>query len=91
MEFLCSFPRHNLAGKPMVVSPNVGCFLGLNKQAPGNNSQIEDQNLTFLNSTDSSNKTEHKSKCNADKWHFPMASVCAMVAHPMELLLIKWN
>ena len=44
----------------MVVSPNVGCFLRLNKQAPGNNSQIEDQNLTFLNSTDSSNKKNIK-------------------------------
>ena len=29
----------------------------LNKQAPGNNLQIEDQNLTFLDSIDSSNKT----------------------------------
>ena len=69
----------------MVASPNVSCFLRLNKQAPGNNSQIEDQNLTFLNSTDSSNKTKHNGKCNADKWHFPMASVCAMVAHTLEL------
>ena len=73
----------------MVVSPNVGCFLRLNKQASGNNSQIEDQNLTFLNSTDSSNKKKHKSKCNADKWHFPMASVCAMVAHTLEFITSK--
>ena len=70
----------------MVVSPNVGCFLRLNKQASGNNSQTEDQNLTFLNSTDSSNKTKHKSKCNADK---SMASVCAMVAHTLEFITSK--
>ena len=63
----------------------------LNKQVPGNNLQIEDQNLTFLDSTDSSNKINPTSKCNADEWHFPMASVCAMVAHTLELLLIKWN
>ena len=64
----------------------------MNKQVPGNNLQIEDQNLTFLDSTDSSNKINPTSKCNADEWHFPMASVCAMVAHTLELLLIKkWS
>ena len=40
----------------------------LNKQAPGNNLQIEVQiNLTFLHSVDSSDKTNPTSKCNADK------------------------
>ena len=39
----------------------------LNKQVPGNNLQIEDQNLTFLDSTDSSNKTNPTSKCNVDE------------------------
>ena len=64
----------------------------MNKQVPGNNLLIEDQNLTFLDRIDSSNKTNPTCKCNADKWHFPMASVCAMVAHTLELLLIKkWN
>ena len=29
MEFLRSFLRRRLAGKPVVVSPNVGCFLKL--------------------------------------------------------------
>ena len=29
MEFLCSFFRRHLARKPVVASPNVGCFLGL--------------------------------------------------------------
>ena len=29
MEFLCSFLRHHFAGKPVVVSCNVGCFLKL--------------------------------------------------------------
>ena len=29
MEFLCSFLRSDLAGKPVVASPNVGCFLRL--------------------------------------------------------------
>ena len=29
MEFLCSFLRCHLAGKPVVASPNVGCFLRL--------------------------------------------------------------
>ena len=56
----------------------------MNKQVPG----IENQNLTFLDRIiDSSNKTNPKSKYNADKGHFPMASVCAMVAHTLELLL----
>ena len=41
--------------------------LWLKKQAPGNNLQIEDQNLTFLDSVDSSDKTNPTSKCNADK------------------------
>ena len=61
----------------------------MNKQVPGSNLQIEDQNLTFLDRIiiDSSNKTILTSKYNADKWHFPMASVCAMVAHTLELLL----
>ena len=27
MEFLRSFLRRHLAGKPVVASPNVGCFL----------------------------------------------------------------
>ena len=65
----------------------------MNKQVPGSNLQIENQNLTFLDGIiDSSNKTNPTSKYNADKWHFPMASVCAMVAHTLELLLIKkWN
>ena len=58
----------------------------MNKQVPG----IENQNLTFLDGIiDSSNKTNPTSKYNDDKWHFPMASVCAMVAHTLELLLIK--
>ena len=58
----------------------------MNKQVPG----IENQNLTFLDGIiDSSNKTNPTSKYNADKWHFPMASVCAMVAHTLELLRIK--
>ena len=62
----------------------------MNKQVPGSNLQIENQNLTFLDGIiDSSNKANPTSKCNADKWHFPMASVCAMVAHTLELLLIK--
>ena len=39
----------------------------LNKQVPGNNLQIEDQNLTFLDRIDSSNKTNPTTKCNADK------------------------
>ena len=39
----------------------------LNKQAPGNNWQIEVQNLTFLDSVDSSDKMNPTSKCNADK------------------------
>ena len=39
----------------------------LNKQAPGNNLQIEVQNLTFPHSVDSSDKTNPTSKCNADK------------------------
>ena len=29
-EFLCSFLRRHLAGKQVVASPNVGCFLRLN-------------------------------------------------------------
>ena len=29
MEFLRSFLRRHLAGKPVVASPNVGCFLRL--------------------------------------------------------------
>ena len=29
MDFLCSFLRRHLAGKPVIASPNVGCFLGL--------------------------------------------------------------
>ena len=29
MEFLRSFLRHHLAGKPVVASPNVSCFLKL--------------------------------------------------------------
>ena len=29
MEFLCSFLRHHLAGKPVVASRIVGCFLRL--------------------------------------------------------------
>ena len=29
MEFLCSFLRRHLAGKPVVASPNVDCFLRL--------------------------------------------------------------
>ena len=29
MEFLRLFLRLHLAGKPVVASPNVGCFLGL--------------------------------------------------------------
>ena len=29
MEFLRSFLRRNLVGKPVVASPNVGCFLRL--------------------------------------------------------------
>ena len=29
MEFLHSFLRRHLAGKPVVASPNVGCFLRL--------------------------------------------------------------
>ena len=29
MEFLQSFLRNHLAGKPVVASPNVGCFLRL--------------------------------------------------------------
>ena len=29
MEFLHSFLRRHLAGKPVVASPNVGCFLKL--------------------------------------------------------------
>jgi len=29
MEFLRSFPRRHLAGKPVVAAPNVGCFLRL--------------------------------------------------------------
>ena len=29
MEFLRSFLRRHLAGKPMEASPNVGCFLRL--------------------------------------------------------------
>ena len=29
MEFLRSFLRIHFAGKPLVVSPNVGCFLGI--------------------------------------------------------------
>ena len=29
MEFLRSFRRRHLAGKPVVASPNVGCFLRL--------------------------------------------------------------
>ena len=63
----------------------------MNKQVPGSILQIENQNLTFLDGIiiDSSNKTNPTSKYNADKWHFPMASVCAMVAHTLELLLIK--
>ena len=32
MEFLCLFLRHHLAGKPVVVSPNVGCFLRLSSR-----------------------------------------------------------
>ena len=31
MEFLRSFLRRHLAGKPVVASPNVGCFLRLTK------------------------------------------------------------
>ena len=57
--------------------------------------QIEEQNVTILGQIiiiDSSNKTNPTSKCKSDKWHFPMASVCATVAHTLELLLIKeWN
>ena len=62
----------------------------MNKQAPGNNLQIEVQNLTFLHSVDSSDKTNPTSKCNADKWHFPMASVCAntgIITYKVELTL----
>ena len=29
MEFLRSFLRRHLAGKPVVASPNIGCFLRL--------------------------------------------------------------
>ena len=32
MEFLRSFLRRHLAGKPVVASPNVGCLLRLNAQ-----------------------------------------------------------
>ena len=32
MEFLCSFLRRHLAGKPVVASPNVRCILRLNEQ-----------------------------------------------------------
>ena len=31
VEFLRSFLRRHLAGKPVLASPNVGCFLRLNK------------------------------------------------------------
>ena len=34
MKFLCSFLRHHLAGKQVVVSPNVGCFLRLRNFIP---------------------------------------------------------
>ena len=32
MEFEGSFLKRHLAGKPVVVSPNVGCFLRLQQQ-----------------------------------------------------------
>ena len=32
MEFLCSFLRRHLAGKPVVAAPNVRCILRLNEQ-----------------------------------------------------------
>ena len=34
MEFLCSFLRHHLAGKPAVASPIVGCFVRLHPTKP---------------------------------------------------------
>ena len=37
MEFLRSFLRRHLAGKPVVASPNVGCFLRLLKLAVSGN------------------------------------------------------
>ena len=45
MEFLRSFLRRHLAGKPVVASPNVGCFL-----RPENNGKINitwDKKLTI--------------------------------------------
>ena len=55
---------------------------------PGSNFETKHHKLTFLERIiDSSNKTNPTSKCNADKKHFPMASVCAIVAHTLELLL----
>ena len=66
----------------------------MNKQVPGSILQIENQNLTFLDGIliHPIKKPYKYGQYNADKWHFPMASVCAMVAHTLELLLIKkWN
>ena len=51
MEFLHSFLRRHLAGKPVVASPNVGCFLRL-VFLTGYNFFFSDQamkNLLFVN------------------------------------------
>ena len=50
MEFLHSFLRCHLAGKPVVVSPNVGRFLTLSVALEGKNVhglKLEKVGLTF--------------------------------------------
>ena len=66
----------------------------LNKQVPGNKLQIEDQNLTFLDRIDSSNKTNPTSKCKMlinDTSQWPLF-VQWWHTHWNNLLLIKkWS
>ena len=45
MEFLRSFHRPHLAGKPVVASPNVGCFLRLKVNKIQKNCSFRDHDL----------------------------------------------
>ena len=47
MEFLRSFLKHHLVGKPVAASTNVGCFLRLNLYHPHSSSILHVHVLTF--------------------------------------------
>ena len=51
MEFLRSFLRRHLAGKPVVASPNVGCFLRLANDYKKNFRNIKDFAINSPNSS----------------------------------------